>query len=168
MSNSILCPITCGFAKIAIYDLFTVHTLNKENDENDKAHKSRERMHQLNLWRERFNGYNNNFTVRYESFVKYGDKVIGNLRSLGKAAPNDKNYTLNIFSIKEWEKMSSEEKEKHEVFKCGGCISDAKLKDALGLFPITTPLFKKVAKEYGIVSRIERNEKKTIVLIRNL
>ena len=75
----ILCPITCGFAKVAIYDLFTGESLVvKSPDENNAQHMSRVRCYQFDSWHGRFNGYNDKFNVKYDSFIRYGEKIISN------------------------------------------------------------------------------------------
>ena len=80
---SILCPTTCGFAKVAVYELFK-ENLEAEAGENSKIHKSRESKHRFDRWHQHFVGYNGNFNVRYDAFVKYGTKINSAIRNLSK------------------------------------------------------------------------------------
>ena len=37
------------------------------------THRSREIKHQFHLWNKQFDGFNEQFNIRYDSFRKYGD-----------------------------------------------------------------------------------------------
>ena len=72
---SIISPTTCGFAKIGAYIIFSKETLPKIRYENLVTHRSREIKHQFHLWNKQFDGFNEQFNIRYDSFRKYGDKI---------------------------------------------------------------------------------------------
>ena len=70
----------------------------------------------------------------------------------------DKEYILNVFCKKEWEKLSDEKKSQHQLFNCNGCLNDIELKKALGFFSITSK-FMKVVEEHGIVDNVGNKER---------
>ena len=72
---SIISPTTCGFAKIGAYIIFSKETLPKIQYENLVTHRSREIKHQFHLWNKQFDGFNEQFNIRYDSFRKYGNKI---------------------------------------------------------------------------------------------
>ena len=79
--------------------------------------------------------------------------IVENMRSLtkNKRGKTDKQTLVNVFSKKEWLQLAPEQKAEHSLFKCDGCLGDSRLKHALGLFMITTPQFKTIAMEKGIL-----------------
>ena len=89
---SIISPTTCGFAKIGAYIIFSKETLPKIQYENLVTHRSREIKHQFHLWNKQFDGFNEQFNIRYDSFRKYGDKISGNMKNLAKRRCADKEY----------------------------------------------------------------------------
>ena len=83
------------------------------------------------------------------------------MQDLTKNRSDDRNNILKVFSAKKWKELLPEEKCKHKLFDCDGCLNDVQLKEALGLFFITTK-FKKVAEENGIIINKAKENKKKI------
>ena len=149
---SILCPTTCGFAKVAVYELFK-EKLIANAGENSKIHKSREIQHRFDRWHQHFVGYNGNFNVRYDAFVKYGAKISSAMKNLNKRRSMDRELVLKIFSMEKWRELSPVNKGQHELFECKGCLDDPSFKSALSSFMISNHImFDKVAKENGIAT----------------
>ena len=51
---SILDPLTCGFAKIALYNIFKNRDIKRHQDEGDKIYKARLLEHQFSKYKELF------------------------------------------------------------------------------------------------------------------
>ena len=69
----------------------------------------------------------------------------------GAMVKSNKQTLANVFSKKKWLELALEKKVKHSLFKCDGCLNDSELKHGLGLFLISTPQFKTIAMEKGIL-----------------
>ena len=107
---------------------------------------------QLELLINQFRG-NENFNISRKSLTNNLCKIVGNMRLLtkNKRGKTDKQTLVNVFSKKEWLQLAPEKKAEDSLFKCDGCLGDSRLKYALGLFMITTPQFKAMAMEKGIL-----------------
>ena len=77
------------------------------------------------------------------------------LLTKNKRGKSDKETLVNVFSKirlpRKWLELAPEKKVEHSLFKCETCLNDSQLKQALGLFLITTPKFKTIAMEKGIL-----------------
>ena len=49
-----------------------------------QSHRSREIKHQFHLRNKQFDGFNEQFNIRYDSFRKYGDKISDNMKNLAE------------------------------------------------------------------------------------
>ena len=90
---SVISPTTCGFAKIAAFNIFTGDKLVLYSDEDLAMYRSREIKHQFDLWQEQFVGYNEQFNVKYEIFKKYHQKIV-DMRNLAKKRSVDKGIVM--------------------------------------------------------------------------
>ena len=150
---SILEPTTCGFGKLAVYNVLTEVKLTKEeSNESFKELRSREVDKQLELLVHQFRG-NENFNFNRKSLTNNLCKIVGNMCLLtkNKRGKSDKETLVNVFSKKKWFEFAPEKKVEHSLFKCEACLIDSQLKQALGLFLITTPKFKTIAMGKGIL-----------------
>ena len=99
---SILKPTTCGFGKIAVYNVLTEVKLTKEeNNESFKELRSRKVDKQLELLVHQFRG-NENFNFNRTSLTNNLCKIVENMRLLTKNKPgkSDKETLVNVFSKK--------------------------------------------------------------------
>ena len=149
---SILEPTTCGFGKMAVYNVLTEVRLNKEMNESFKELRSRELNKQLELLQNQFRG-NENFNFNKKALINNLCKIVSNMRLLAKKerGKGDKQTLLDVFSKKKWIELAPEKKVEHSLFQCDGCLNNCQLKQALGLFVITNPQFKTIAIEKGIL-----------------
>ena len=94
---SIISPTSCGFAKVAVFNL-----LNKINASanNGFQHKSRNEdlRHHFDEFNKQFIGYNENFNVQYRTFHTFSPKILGTLKSLQKRRSVDKATVMDVFS----------------------------------------------------------------------
>ena len=134
---SIISPTTCGFAKVAAFSL--VHTKSAKGRGFQRKNRNEDINHQFAEVNEHFIGYNENFNVKYRTFHEYLPKIVGSFQSLQKRRSGDKATVLNVFS-------------KEELFDCGGCMNNPKLKETLGRFFVTEK-FKKLAEEKGLTGK---------------
>ena len=114
-------PLTCGFAKVFMYELFTnsfgiLQTGNwKEN-----AHKRRFAKFCL-----RYRDLDKSF---YKSFFDKGPGIIERIQLLGKNSETVEAGVLKCFSTESWEKLSIEKKEKHSFYDCNESLRNNKFK----------------------------------------
>ena len=96
---------------------------------------------------------NEKFNFSRKSLTNNLSKIVANMCSLTKKqqGKSNKQTLANVFSKKKWLELAPEKKVKHRLFKCDGCLNDSELKHGLGLFLISTPQFKTIAMEKGIL-----------------
>ena len=101
LKMSILEPTTCGFGKLAVYNVLTEVMLNKEINESFKELRSREVDKQLELLVNQFRG-NENFNFNRKSLTNNLCKIVGNMRLLkkNKRGKTEKQTLVNVFSKK--------------------------------------------------------------------
>ena len=67
----------------------------------------------------------------YKSFVEKGPGIIECIHLLGKNGRKAKAGILKCFSIRSWENLSTEKKEKISFYDCNECLRNIKLKEHL-------------------------------------
>ena len=147
---SIISPITCGFAKVAA---FNVVGKQSTNDRFQWKNRNDEVSHQFQEFNKQFIGYNENFNVQYRTFRTYFPKILGSFKSLQKRRREDKATVLSVFSKSEWDKLASEKIAEHKLFDCDACMNNPKLNQTLACFFVTTR-FQKLANEKGNIWKI--------------
>ena len=136
--SSIISPTSCGFAKVAAYNIFNgKDRLNTVNT-------------QLELFNKQFTTCEENFCVESDTFRKNFPKILDNFKSLQKRRSADKENVLKVFSMKKWNELPSDVKAEHKLFDCNGCLKNPQLKEALGCFFVNEK-YKKLAEEKGII-----------------
>ena len=108
--KSILDPLTCGFAKVAAYTVFTEPYEKVENKKKFEI--------LLDVFKSYFDN-NQKFEVDVRVFTRFY-AIVKNIRSLGKTYPKQRKDVLDFFSKKSWVSLSKEEKEK-QIYDCEGC-----------------------------------------------
>ena len=93
---SIISPTTCGFAKVAAFNLLS----NKKSTNDCFQRKSRNEQlsNQFAEFYKQFIGHNENFNVQYRTFRTYFPKVVSSFMSLQKRKPGDKATIREVFS----------------------------------------------------------------------
>ena len=148
---SILDPSTCGFAEIALFNIFLEKQDKRNTSESLKNYKGRVFSNQLCKFKEYF-AHSENFTIEYKKFTDNFPKIVPIIKNLAKTKSDKtkKEDVLKTFSKENWKKS---EKEKHSLFQCKGCLSDHELQSGLSKFPVKSKLLKKKAKELGLIDK---------------
>ena len=120
-SISILHPTTCGFGKVIAYELNS-SSLSLEN--------------RIAKYETIFEEYKANFSVALETHQRNFPKIVGKFRAIGKRHKDTKTKILEEFSIKSWDKLSTNEKSKHSLLNCKGCTTNEKYHTLINVFPI--------------------------------
>ena len=130
LKMSILDPLSCGVAKVALVNILTTKFVNPNEKETKKVYQGR----LLRCQYETFNNYFGNresFTVGYKKFKDKFPSIITKIRDVGKRNVDQKNFLLNVFSEESWKDLPGEKKQKHSLFDCKECFNNATYKEAL-------------------------------------
>ena len=112
--TSILHPTTCGFVKVAAYELVSSKC---ELDE------------QINSFRSLFD-----YEIKTEMVRRNFPKIIENVRKIGKRNKEMKNTLLSTFSTQSWKELTVFEKTQHSFSNCQRCME--KFITLLNAFPV--------------------------------
>ena len=134
----ILDPLTWGFAKVFMYELFT-NSFGIPQTGNWKENAYKQRFEKFCL---RYKDTDKSF---YKSFVDKGPGIIERIQLLGKNSKTAKAGVLKCFSTESWEKLSTENKEKHSFYDCNECLRNNKLKGHLEQIPTRSKQYKRKA-----------------------
>ena len=113
----ILNPLTCGFTKVLIYELFT-SDFGVQLEGNKKVWKGNVNKKRFEKFRERYPDYRKNDTSSYKAFVNKFPNIIENIKSLGKKDPAAKKSVLSKFSTDSWTNLEQLKKAKHSPTDC--------------------------------------------------
>lgn len=142
---SIIDPLTCGFAKVAAYNIFNVKTSSKEKSAKAKIFKQQH---------EKFNQYfsksEENFNVDYKRFVDNFPKILKQIKDLNKRHGDYKNKFMKTFSKENWVELSELKQSMHTLSNCKGCLKDKALKQVLAEFPVKNKHKLNVATQAGL------------------
>ena len=123
---SILDPMSCGFAKIRCYHIFTSKKIKSVMDNESP----------LEMKHREFNSSFNeleSFRVNQRVFRSF-DRIVKNLQKLGKVNKVGKAEVAGFFSLQRWVTLTAEQKKEHSVFNCKGCTENLVYKSKLALF----------------------------------
>ena len=140
----ILDPLTCGYTKVLVYELFT-SDFGVQQEGNKKAWQGNMNKKRFEKFQERYSDYCKNDTSSYKAFVNKFPKIIENIKSLGKKDPAAKKSILSIFSTDSWTNLEQLKKTKHSPTDCQGCLKDPIYKKALSKLPIRTNTYPRKA-----------------------
>ena len=143
---SIISPTTCGFAKVAVYNVLTGITVKSGEKKKDL------RNRQFNILQKQFSDNVEHFNFEFKSFIDNFRKLITNMAYLTKSKKTspDKATILDVFSENNWVKLTVEQKQTHTLYECNGCMKDPQFKKIMGLFHNHSKEFKSIAKSKGI------------------
>ena len=141
---SILDPLSCGFLKAFCYKTFTT-TPQSLRGNWIKQQTGEILMQQCESFQNVFQA--DNCHVPYCKF-KHFHEIIKPIQSLDKKHPTKKIEFLEIFSSKNWDNLK-ENKTKHSLIDCKGCLNNKKLRSTLAMIPIKSPVYIQKAKKAG-------------------
>ena len=147
---SIIDPLSCGFAKVCCYNIFTkIKNRSRESIGNPKHNQSQVLKERYQLFLEQFPGeiYG---AVKYTSFSNTFKKIVPHLQSLGKKHPDKKNLLFDIFSSEKWSDLG-ERKKQHKIFDCSACLKNPSWKNALAMLPCKSRIHKNKAIKKGLI-----------------
>ena len=144
---SIIDPLSCGFAKVFCYQMFTDRT--RTNRSNNTKH------HQSEILREQFDWFKSQFTSDTFNFTcsQFKDnfwRIINPIPSLGKKYPSKKRELLEIFSREKWTNIKVY-KTKHSLENCTSGSNDKILRSTLAMISIKNNKNKQIAKKNALV-----------------
>ena len=131
---SILDPMACGFAKVAVYNIISV-TPKKLPNERETDFLSRIRSSQFRSYMDYFGEYRGNFEVTYKQFLDNFQKIVPNINNFKKRHSKGLKIILETFSNDTWENLITKKKSEHSLESCSGCMNNKKLKTALSSLP---------------------------------
>ena len=92
-------PLSCGFAKVFYYQMFTDRTRTNRSN-NVKHHQSEILREQSDSFKSQF--ISDTFNLTYSHFKDNFRRIISPIQSLGKKYPSKKRELLEIFSREKW------------------------------------------------------------------
>ena len=153
----ILDPLTCGFTKVLVYELFT-SDFGVKQEGNKKVWQGNVNKKRFEKFLKRYPDYCKNDTSSYKAFVNKFPNIVENIKSLGKKDPAAKKSVLSTFSTDSWTNLEQLKKNKHSPTDCQGCLKDPMYKNVLSKLPIKTNAYRRKAFLHDF------NGKKTAVL----
>ena len=146
-------PVTCGFLKVKVFNLllrdtYELRTIACKADIGEifKGH--------CKEIGEFFGCLSSGaFDIDTKSYRKNLVPIKDIFSTLSQNNPAKKQVILETFNENEWARLERDEKEKHEPQKCNGCLNNRKFKNALSQFPISGPVYKSIAKKYGLIKK---------------
>ena len=117
----ILDPLTCGFTKVLVYELFT-SGFGVQQEGNKKVWQGNMNKKRFEKFQQRYPDYYRNDTSSYKAFISKFPKAIEKINSLGKKDPGAKKLVLSIFSTDSWTNLEQLKKAKHSPTDCQGCL----------------------------------------------
>lgn len=142
---SIIDPLTCGFAKVAAYEVVNIKSLQPFQYEPSMTFQSRLLQQQIRQYELIFHDTINLFKVSFDTHRRNFPTIKEQLTSIGKRKSDIKKQILDKFSSKQWALLDHEEKLKHSFSNCKGCTQNLELCSVLKFFPANSLLFKKKA-----------------------
>ena len=125
--GSIFDPMTCGFAKGIIYELWSSNLeLVKSENEAKALFSSRINQKRHALFSELF-ANNESFHVDYTKFIRKYSKIVNRIGQWAKRHTNERKQFVSTFNIKAWKDLTTSQQE-HTLFDCKGCIEASELK----------------------------------------
>ena len=143
---SIVNPLSCGFAKVAVYNILS-SKLNLDVVDGEKHNEYKAR-----LLKTKYNEYTTyfcnipSFNVEYRQFTRNFPKITDNIKSLEKRYKDVKKEILQTFSKTVWSDLSFEDKCAHSLMHCDDCMKKANYRKVLAKFPIRDKKLQQKAK----------------------
>ena len=147
---SIIDLLSCGFAKVCCYNIFTkIKNRSHESIGNPKHNQSQVLKERYQVFLEQFPGEIHG-AVKYTSFSNTFKKIVPHLQSVGKKHPDKKNLLFDIFSSEKWSNLG-ERKKQHKIIDCSACLKNPSWKNALDMLPCKSRILKSKAIRKGLI-----------------
>ena len=147
---SIVDLLSCGFAKVAVYNILSSKlNLDVVDGEKHKEYKTR-------LLKTKYNEYTTyfcnipSFNVEYRQFTRNFPKITDNIKSLEKRYKDVKKEILETFSKTVWSDISFEDKCAHSLMHCDDCMKKTNYRKVLAKFPIRDKKLQQKAIKSGL------------------
>ena len=114
--------MTCGFAKVAVYNIISV-TPKKLPNERETGFPSRIRSAQFRSYIDYFGECRGNFEVTYKQFLDNFRKIEPNINNFKKRYSKELKIISETFSNDTWENLSTTKKSEHSLESCSGCMN---------------------------------------------
>ena len=116
---SIVDPMACGFAKVAVQNIVSV-TLKRLSNERETDFQSRLQYSQFRSYIDYFGEYRRNFEVTYKQFLDNFRKIITYINNFKKRRSKELKIILETFSLTQTKKAE------HSLESCSGCMNNKK------------------------------------------
>ena len=135
---SIADPLTCGFVKVIGYEIFKQnYGIRKLEHENKNQFQGRIQKRQYIEFQKIFSSdINDKFDIPYTKFTCNFPKMIKIFQGMNKKNQSKLAMVLKTFSRENWDNLSNDEKMKHSIVDCDGCIKKKVFRDQLANIPI--------------------------------
>ena len=123
MAGTFLCPNTCGFGKVAAYELArnVEGSLVRQEREGTAKYRGHLKQEQYRLFKEHFHDVVENFNLDFTTFQKKLPSLKETIKKWNFRKMDEKNQYLKAFSVSSWNKLSSTQKKEHSFKNCKGC-----------------------------------------------
>ena len=161
---SLLDPLSCGFLKVAVYEIITTHSKRVIQSKREKSEDYDEMYHSM---KELFISFDFDGFGK-DKFVKICGKLKQLFANLFKDGLEKKMKVMMTFGSHNWVKLDQKERESHRLFDCNQCLK--KYRIPLSYFPINKAnrAFKKRAVEAGLFEVVDGSESEEEVVNKNI
>ena len=123
MASSLVNPLTCGFAKVAVHFVFSKKkNIDREKGEGMSKYKARIFQLQHEEFQYIFKDRKEAFKVDYKNFQRSMQKLRQCMAEWGRnGSTESKRLYLDSFSVEKWDKLSNAKKDQHTLSNCKGC-----------------------------------------------
>ena len=147
---SIVDPLSCDFAKVAVYNILS-SKLNLDVVDGEKRNE-----YMAKLLKTKYNEYTTyfcnitSFNVECRQFTRNFPKITDNIKSLEKRYRDVKKKILETFSKAVWSDLSFEDKCAHSLMHCDDCMKKTNYRKVIAKFPIRDKRLQQKAAESGL------------------
>ena len=130
LKMSITDPLSCCFSKSIAFSLFKSKHIKKECNEHQKQYTNR-------IYTQHYENFNflfsegGDFNVSYKQFSQNFPRIVKYFEKLNKRKPSLKKGFLETFSLETWTNLNINEKYKHTLQNCTGCLKNFKYRELL-------------------------------------
>ena len=147
MVATLICPTSCGFARVAALEIVreTTRTLQRENGEGTAKFRARLMQECYKQFEEAFEDRAEEFSIEFLKFQKKIPSLRAMFSNWNPRKKDEKKKYLETFSIQNWKKMAPAKKSEHSFANCKGCYH--RYAEVQALLPVKSNQFVGMAKE---------------------
>ena len=147
MVATLICPTSCGFARVAALEIVreTTKTLRRENGEGTAKFRARSMQECYKRFNKVFEDRSEQFAIEFLKFQKKIPALREMFSSWNPRKKDEKEKYVEKFSIQNWEKMPPALKTEHSFANCKGCYH--RYPEIQALLPVKSNQFVGLAKE---------------------